>query len=67
MYSSIIKAWPNFQKALSDDQIFSEFAPVQLKNTVSVLFKQLRKHASPGPQKNAPVEELKEDIMKSRH
>jgi hypothetical protein len=57
---------PIFQKALSDDQVFYEFAPIQLKNTVSALFRQLKKHASSGPQKKGDVEELKEDITKSR-
>jgi hypothetical protein len=66
MYSSINKALPIFQKALSDDQVFYEFAPEQLKNTVSTLFKQLKKYAVSVPQKKADVEELKQDIMKSR-
>ena len=67
MYSSIIKELPTFQKVLSDNQVFYEFAPEQLKNTVSTLFKQLKKHAASGPQKKADVEELKQDITKGRH
>ena len=30
MYSTIIKALPDFQYILSDEQVFSEFAPIQL-------------------------------------
>jgi hypothetical protein len=68
MYSSIIKELPTFQKVLSDNQVFYEFAPVQLQNTVSALFKQLKKHAAgSGSQKKPDAEELKELIMKSRH
>jgi hypothetical protein len=46
--------------------VFSAFAPIQLKNTLSELFKQLKKHSSPAPQKRASnAEELKEDVMRS--
>jgi hypothetical protein len=34
MYSLIIKALPDFQIALSEEQVFCEFAPLQLKNVV---------------------------------
>jgi hypothetical protein len=68
MYSSIIKELPTFQKVLSDNNVFYEFAPEQLKNTVSALFKQLKKHAAGSASQIKPdVEELKNDIMKSRH
>jgi hypothetical protein len=42
MYSIIIKALPDFQIAVSDDQVFSTFAPHQLKNAVGQLFRQLK-------------------------
>jgi hypothetical protein len=67
MYSLIIKKLPIFQKALSDDQVFYEFAPIQLKVTVSELFKELKKRAGSSPQKKADLEELKEGIMNKRH
>ena len=67
MYSSIIKVIPDFQISLSDDQVFSELAPIQLKITVSELFTQLKKQGSPALQKSADVEELKVDVMKSSH
>ena len=67
MYSSIIKALPDFQIILPDDQVFYEFAPIQLKNTVNVLFKQLKKHAKFGSQNKADFEDLKEDLMMIRH
>ena len=63
MYSSIVKALPDFQIALSDEQIFSAFAPIQLKNTLSELFSHLKKFYGTGPEKRANLEELKEDMM----
>jgi uncharacterized protein YktB (UPF0637 family) len=42
MYILIIKKLPDFQIALSDDQVFRTFAPLQLKNPVSELFQQLQ-------------------------
>lgn len=63
MFSSIIKALPILQEFLSDDHVFFEFAPIQLKNTVMDLFRQLKKYASSGPPIKADVEELKEVSM----
>jgi hypothetical protein len=42
MYSSIIRELPDFQISLSEDLVFSSFAPVQLKNTVIELFEQVK-------------------------
>ena len=42
MYALIIRALYDFQIALSDDQVFCTFAPLQLKNAVSELFHQLK-------------------------
>ena len=50
MYSLIIKELPDFQIALSDEQVFSAFAPSQLKNTLGELFKQLKKYTNAAPQ-----------------
>jgi hypothetical protein len=58
MYALIIRALPDFQIALSDDQVFYTFAPLQLKNAVSELFQQLKMHL-----RLAGGEELKEDFM----
>jgi hypothetical protein len=63
MYSSIIKALPDFQIALSDDKVFSEFAPIQLKNIVSELFLELKKHVSHSCQRRVDIEELKEGLI----
>jgi hypothetical protein len=41
MYTSIIKTLPLLQSALSDEQVFRLFAPLQLKNAVTELFQQL--------------------------
>jgi hypothetical protein len=58
LYSVIIRELPDFQIALSDDQVFCTFAPLQLKNAVSELFLQLKNAV-----RFAGGEELKEDFM----
>ena len=58
MYAVIIMALPDFQIALSDDQVFCTFAPLQLKNAVSELFQQLKMQV-----RFIGREELKEDFM----
>ena len=42
MYTLIINAKPDFKMSLSEDQVFSAFAPNQLKNSVNELFRQLK-------------------------
>jgi hypothetical protein len=44
MYALIVKALPDLQKSLPEDQVFSKFAPYQLKQTVTDLFQLLKKH-----------------------
>jgi hypothetical protein len=56
MYYVIIKALPDFQIALSDDQVFSTFAPHQLKYAVGELFRQLKKKLCLDAQKSAEDE-----------
>ena len=63
MYTLIIKALPEFQYALSDDQIFCTLAPPQLKNAVSELFQQLKIQASLAGQQRAGEEEQKGDVI----
>ena len=58
MYSSIVRALPDFQIALSDEQIFSAFSPIQLKNTLSELFSQLKNFYGSAPEKRANLDEL---------
>jgi hypothetical protein len=42
MYTLIINSKPDFKMSLPEDQVFSAFAPNQLKNSVSELFRQLK-------------------------
>ena len=58
LYSLIIRALPDFQIALSDDQVFCTFAPLQLKNAVSELFLQIKNAV-----RFAGGEELKDDFL----
>jgi hypothetical protein len=62
MYALIIRALYDFQIALSDDQVFCTFAPLQLKNAVSELFHQLKIQV-----RLAGGEESKEDFMSAVH
>jgi hypothetical protein len=43
IYTVIIKILPDFQNSLSEDQVFSTFAPAQIKNAVTELFRELKK------------------------
>jgi regulator of sirC expression with transglutaminase-like and TPR domain len=65
MYYIIIKALPDFQIALSDDQVFSTFAPHQLKYAVGELFRQLKKKLRLDAQQSA--EDEKEDFFSMVH
>jgi hypothetical protein len=38
MYVLIIKAQPEFKSALSEEEVFTSFAPPQLEDAVSELF-----------------------------
>jgi hypothetical protein len=42
MHALIIKAQPYFQNALSDEVVFTTFAPSQLKNAITELFQLLK-------------------------
>jgi hypothetical protein len=42
MYALIIKALPGIRQELHEDQVFYEFAPKQLKDTVTDLFQLLK-------------------------
>jgi hypothetical protein len=46
MYTLIINSKPDFKMSLSEDQVFSAFAPNQLKNSVSELFRKLKEQMS---------------------
>ena len=63
MYTLIIKAQPDFQIALSEDQVFCTFAPPQLKNTVGELFQQLKIQVRLAGQQTAEGEEQKGDFI----
>lgn len=68
MYTSIIKTLPLLQSALSDEQVFRLFAPLQLKNAVTELFQQLEMQVRLARQQTAgEEEEQKEDFMKMVH
>lgn len=58
MYAVIIKAQPDFQKALTDEEAFTTFAPPQLKNATSELFQQLKKQVHLAGQQRAEDEDL---------
>ena len=51
MYALIIKAQPDFRNALTDEDVFTVFAPPQLKNATSELFQKLKKQALAGKQR----------------
>jgi hypothetical protein len=53
MFTVIIKRLPDFQTSLSDDQVFSAFAPIQLKNAVIELFRELKYQVRHGSQEKA--------------
>jgi hypothetical protein len=67
MYSLITKAIPGFQSALSDEQVFRTFAPLQLKNAVTELFQQLEMRVRLAGQKTDGDEEQKGDFMRMVH
>ena len=60
MYSIIIKAEPDFQMGLSEDQVFYSIAPIQLKNSVNELFQELNKPAYVETKNRSEDEEIKE-------
>ncbi len=62
MYTLIIKALPEFQFALTDDQVFCTLAPTQLKNAVSELFQQLKMQVRLAGKQTAGEEEQKRDF-----
>jgi hypothetical protein len=54
MYTLIINSKPDFKMYLSEDQVFSAFAPNQLKNSVGELFRQLKEQRSLATHQIAP-------------
>jgi hypothetical protein len=53
MHALIIKAQPDFQNALTDEEVFATFAPSQLKNATRELFQQLKKQVHLAGQQRA--------------
>jgi hypothetical protein len=50
--------------ALSEDQLFSSFAPIHLKNSVNDLFLELNKLAQDATIKRTEDEEIKERVVR---
>jgi hypothetical protein len=50
--------------ALSEDQLFSSFAPIQLKNSVNELFLELNNSANAATKNRSDDEEIKEGFIR---